>query len=62
MSWKESFLTGIIQPGKAKLHAIDKPLNLNSKSRNAICLAAAFCFKQYNQFAAFEQWCQGHYH
>jgi len=43
------FLTAIIQPGKAKFHAIDKPLNLNSKSRNAICLAAAFCFKQYNQ-------------
>ena len=28
--------------------AIIQPLKLKSKSGNAICLAAAFCFKQYN--------------
>ena len=34
--------------GRRVLMAIIQPLKLKSKSGNAICLAAAFCFKQYN--------------
>ena len=42
-------LSSIVQPGKAKLYTSEELLNLNSRSRNAICLAAASCLKQYNQ-------------
>lgn len=42
-------LTNIVNTGKSQLYSKEDTLSLSHRAKNAICLAAASCFKQYNE-------------